>query len=352
MTLAQSASAIFTMLLCTTDGVESSITCATQTTVLEAAAAAGMVLPSICQTGSCGACAAEVVEGRFELGSHSAEALGHRSAPGATLLCRTYPRSDCRIRLPYDSARIGDSLPAERSATITALEIVTPSTVRLALALERDEQGSCSAEFDPGQFVQLQVPGREDRRAYSLANTANWDGALEFFIRLQPGGYFSTYLTETAAVGERLIVIGPQGAFGLHEHGLRPRWFVGGGSGITPLLSMLRRMAEWGDPQPARLYAGFNDEDDVFATTQIEELLAAMPELTLEICLWRPANPTGWRGFTGTPPEAVKRDLAGIDEPPDVYVCGPPALAEATEQALLLNNVPAEQIFVERITAN
>ena len=253
------------------------LTCAAETTILEAAASAGMVLPSICQTGTCGACAAEVVDGRFELGTHSADALGRRSASGATLLCRTYPRSDCHISLPYDSTRIGDGLPAQRSATISALETLTPSTVRLALVLDPDEQGACAAEFDPGQFVQLQVPGREDRRAYSIANTANWDGALEFFIKLVPGGSFSTYLTETAAVGERLLVIGPQGAFGLHEHGLRARWFVGGGSGIAPLLSMLRRMAEWGDPQPARLYAGFNDEADVFGAAEIDELLAAMP---------------------------------------------------------------------------
>ena len=164
------------------------MTCGPETTVLDAAAQEGMLLPSLCRTGSCGACTALVVDGRFELGSHSVDALGRKPPPGAALLCRTFPRSACRITLPYDSSRIGDSLPPERSATITVLQRLTANTVRLVLALGPDALGACSAEFDPGQFFQLQVPGGEDRRAYSVANSSNWDGTLGVLHPAAAGG--------------------------------------------------------------------------------------------------------------------------------------------------------------------
>ena len=309
-------SAEFAIVLSATDGVDRTMRCGPAMTILAAAAHAGMVLPSLCQSGSCGSCAADVVDGEYLLGSHSEQALGHHPAPGAVLLCRTYPRSNCTIRLPYESSRIGDSLPPEREATIVALEQVARSTVRMELALAPADDGSPGAEFDPGQVVALQLPGRNWKRVYSLANTANWDGTLEFYIRLQPEGLFSSYLEKHAAVGVKLIVHGPQGAFGIHEHGMRPRWFIGGGTGVTPLLSMLRRMAEWGDRQPARLYAGFNDEAAMFARGPIDELAGEMPNFRAVICLWRPPAGGGWDGFVGTPVEALTRDLAGVNAAP------------------------------------
>jgi len=342
----------FSIVLATSDGDRLTLCCGPAMTVLQAAEQSGMILPSLCQSGSCGSCVAEVSDGEFLLGSHSEQALGRRPPPGTTLLCRTYPRSDCTIQLPYESSRIGDSLPAVRSATIARLEQVAHATVRLDLSLVPAADGSPGAEFDAGQVVALQRPGRPWKRVYSLANTSNWEGSLELYIRLQPNGLFSTYLAEEASVGDALIVHGPQGAFGLHENGIRPRWFVGGGTGIAPLLSMLRRMEEWGDPQPARLYAGFNDEEEVFGTDLFNELSAGLPDFRSEICLWKPSSGSGWSGYVGTPVDALARDLAGEQEAPDVYVCGPPALIDAAADALTAHGVPATQIFSKRITPN
>lgn len=342
----------FSIVLATSDGERRALCCSPAMTVLQAAEQAGMILPSLCQSGSCGSCVAEVSDGEFLLGSHSEQALGRRAPRGATLLCRTYPRSDCTIELPYESSRIGDSLPVVRGATIARLEPVAHATVRLDLSLAPAADGSPGAEFDAGQVVALQLPGRPWKRVYSLANTSNWDGSLELYIRLQPQGLFSTYLDERASVGDALIVHGPQGAFGLRENGIRPRWFVGGGTGIVPLLSMLRRMAEWGDPQPARLYAGFNNEGEVFRTDLLDELNAELPDFRAEICLWKPSGGSGWSGYVGTPVDALTRDLRSEQEAPDVYVCGPPALIDAATDALTAHGVPATQIFSKRITAN
>ena len=342
----------FSIVLTTSDGDQLTLCAGPAMTILQAAQQTGMILPSLCQSGSCGSCVARVTDGEFLLGSHSEQALGRRAPPGTTLLCRTYPRSDCTIELPYEASRIGDSLPAVRDATIARLEPVAHDTVRLDLSLAPAADGSPGAEFDAGQVVALQLPGRPWKRVYSLANTANWEGSLELYIRLQPHGLFSTYLTEQASAGDALIVHGPQGAFGLHENGIRPRWFVGGGTGVAPLLSMLRRMADWGDPQPTRLYAGFNNEDEVFGTDIFDELSTGLPDFKAEICLWKPTTGGDWSGHVGTPVDALTRDLTNEQQAPDVYLCGPPALIDAAIDALSAHGVPATQIYSKRITAN
>ncbi|TAN50648.1 MAG: oxidoreductase, partial [Methylococcaceae bacterium] len=199
---------------------------------------------------------------------------------------------------------------------------------------------------EPGQFMELEVPEQAIKRAYSLANTGNWEGKLEFLIRLQPGGRFSTWLKDQAQPGQSLRVHGPQGAFGLSESGLRPRWFVAGGTGLAPMLSMLRRMAELQEPHPARLYFGANRAEEFFCLPELQALQAELPQLQLILCVWKPE--ADWQGFRGTPVDALRKDLAEAGVSPDIYLCGPPALIDAAETAARALGVPDRQIISER----
>ncbi|MHB9864213.1 FAD-binding oxidoreductase [Streptomyces sp. YIM S03343] len=219
-----------TVTLATADGQRLEFGCEDGQNVLEAAAEWGAALPAACRQGTCGSCRATVAEGAYDLGACGADALptAEREA-GGVLLCRTYPRGELAAALPYDDSRILYGGIPVRKGTVTALETVARDTVRLELTLTEDDEQGAGFQFDAGQFVEVQVPGGEERRAYSLANTGNWDGRVELFVRLRPGGLFSGYLAERARIGDSLTVQGPQGAFGLRETGLRPRWFVAGG---------------------------------------------------------------------------------------------------------------------------
>ena len=179
--------------------------------------------------------------------------------------------------------------------------------MRLLLQYEDDPALGRAAEFIPGQFMELSIPETSITRAYSLANTPNWDGTLEFLIRLQPDGAFSTYLKDRAAVGDALRIKGPQGSFTVDDASHAPRWFVAGGTGVAPMLSILRQMAEFGDARQCRLFFGVNRTDELFALDAIEGLKEALPRLTTTICVWTPGP--DWRGFSGTPVEALSRTL-------------------------------------------
>jgi ferredoxin-NADP reductase/ferredoxin len=329
------------------DGKQLRFECASDQNLLEAAANAHIVLPAQCGQGNCGTCYAEVTQGDFTLGKHNPSALPtDDEIKGGTLLCRTYPNSALSISLPFNHDRILIGEIKVARAEITALDSVGGNTVRLELQLQPDEEGSCIAEFDPGQFMELEVPDSDIKRAYSLSNIGNWEGKLEFLIRLQQGGKFSNWLSEQAAIGQTLIVHGPKGAFGLYESGLRPRWFIAGGTGLAPMLSMIRRMAAFQEPHPVRLYFGVGRVGELFYQSELKALQAELPQLQVVYCVWQPDD--HWQGFKGTPVDAMTLDLAATTAFPDIYLCGPPALIDAAEAVARARGVPDKQIFSER----
>lgn len=336
--------------LVTADGQESMLQCDGSTTLLEAAEDAGLMLKASCESGGCGACSAVLRDGRVEMGDHDPNVIEVPEGQGGILLCRSFPRGDCRIELPYDQSTIVVGPPVRHNAEITALDRVADGVMRLRLTLRPGKDGSASADFESGQFVRIVVPGspagREVRRAYSPANVSNWDGELEFYIRLLPGGAMSDYLSERAAVGDVLVVSSADGEFGLAENGLRPRWFLAGGTGLSPLLSMLRKMAEWGEAQPARLFFGVTRCGEVFAQDEIAALAEALPDFHAETVVWNPGP--AWTGPVGNPVELASAEIAMVEEMPDVYLCGPPPMMDAAVAALTAAGVPADQIHLER----
>lgn len=335
-----------TIELTTRDGAQLSFDCADDQTVLAAAAAAHISLPAQCRQGSCGACYAEVKHGDYQLGEHSPAALPtEKSQRGGVLLCCTQARSDLQISLPLNRDRIVIGEIARRPAVIDAIETIASHTVRVSLSLLPDEAGD-GAMFEPGQFMELEVPDLNLKRAYSLSNISNWENRLEFLIRLQPGGCFSNWLQDHAQVGHVILVHGPQGAFGLNSNSLRPRWLVAGGTGLAPMLSMLRSMAELQDSLPVRLYFGVNHEDELFCLQELRDLQAQLPQLSVTLCVWKPQS--AWGGFCGTPADAVAADLAAGQVSPDIYLCGPPALINAVESLARQHGIPESQVLSER----
>jgi ferredoxin-NADP reductase/ferredoxin len=332
----------------TRDGAQFDFACEPGQDVLSAAAAATITLPSQCRQGSCGACHATVSAGDYDLGAHSPDALP-AGQPGAILLCRTTPRSDLRVSLPYDRTKVLLHPVSARSTRIAALETIAQNTVRVALSIDPDDPLGSAVEFEPGQFSELEIPGTDVRRPFSISNTSNWEGRLEYLIRLQPQGKFSAWLRDSAKVGDALIVHGPQGGFGFISGSLRPRWFVAGGTGLAPVISMLRRMAEFQELDDARVFFGVSHEEELFMVDELQSLQAQLPQLQVELCVWRPGN--DWSGFRGTPVDALAMALAQADVAPDIYVCGPPALVSGARDAAVAAHVPENQFVSERFAS-
>lgn len=337
----------------TRDGQQLRFECGEEESLLAAARRQRLAPPALCQQGSCGVCQGQWREGEFLLAEHEEAALSEEArSRGRLLLCRTFPRSAMTLALDQPAAALAEAAHPPRRARITAVESVGGGVMRLELALETGEGIDASATFEAGQYMELTPlsPERADfTRAYSLANTSNWEGRLEFLIRLQPEGRFSSWLS-SAKEGDSLEVKGPSGGFLLDEAALGPRWFVAGGSGLAPLLSMLRWSAEMGSMQPLRLYFGVNREEELFAQPQLEELKALLPSLKITTCVAEGDGGETQR-FVGNPIQALEPDLSealAAGKQPSLYLCGPPGLIEAGEALALRLGLPERQIHSER----
>ena len=156
--------------------------------------------------------------------------------------------------------------------------------------------------FLPGQYAELYIPESEpeEHRAYSMANTTSSDERAEFIIKVYPGGHFSGMLDGELEVGQRIKMRVPFGVFTLREKSEGDVIFIGGGSGMAPILSILRHMAEKGIDRKATFYYGARTKKDLFYLDEIGELGEQMPgEFRFVPALSEPEDDQ-WDGETGS----------------------------------------------------
>ena len=329
----------------TEEGESVSFDCAPEEDIISAAIRQSIFLMSSCREGGCATCKGVCTEGDFEMGKVSAQALPpEEQEEDMVLLCRCYPTEDMVVEVPYTFDRIsyseeGKEFPAE----IVELEQVSSNVTKLFLGRSDGEK---QIKLDSGQYYDLEIPGTETTRSYSPANIANNDGQMEFLIRVLDDGKFSNFLKNDAKVGQTINVKGPSGIFGLVADGFTPRYFVAGGTGLAPILSMVRFMKEWGEPQPCTIYFGSTYEEEVFYVEELNKLASEMDNLTVKICVWKATD--SWAGEKGSVVDVLKKDLQAASAKPDLYLCGPPGMVDATYAACEDVGISKDKIYLEK----
>jgi ferredoxin-NADP reductase len=182
----------------------------------------------------------------------------------------------------------------------------------------------------PGQHyvVRLTAPdGYTAQRSYSVASAPEDTGEIELTVDRLPDGEVSPYLCDEVAVGDELEVRGPIGGW-FTWHGESPALLVGGGSGVVPLMAMLRHRRAAGAAVPARLLLSARTVQDILYADELHALGAGDhgPEVTITLTR---ESPPGWSGYD----RRVDRELLDAvawapAQRPRVYVCGPTAFVE------------------------
>ncbi len=225
-----------------------------------------------------------------------------------------------------DDYRLEHAIGDHEAAVESVVEL-THDIVGLTLRAE--------LEFIPGQYIEVHVPGDERaRRSFSIANLPG-EGRLELIIKRYPGGRFSSLLHTTRPPPARLRFTGPYGSFRLRQSE-RPILMVAGGSGMAPILALLRQLARDGCERPVRFYYGARSDRDLFS----RPLIASLGERLAD---FRFVPVTG--GFVH---ESIDDEL----DQPDIYMCGPPPMLDATEAMLLARGADPQRIFQDRFTTS
>jgi propane monooxygenase reductase subunit len=329
-------------------GIE--IEVAEQQTVLRAAAEQGLMLMHGCKEGQCAACKSFVLEGDdIELDKYSTFALpDYEKDEGFTLLCRAHVYEDVTIELlNYDEDMIKSGLPLQQAvAEVAAIEAVTHDLRHVTLTLVEPTE----LRYFPGQYVDITVAGHGVTRSFSMANTpTGGGGTLEFVIKVYPDGRFSSLLADGhLAVGDRVDLVGPYGAFTLREGGDARIVLVGGGAGMAPVLALVRALAELQSPRDIVFYYGARKKRDLCFEDELHELERTLPRFRYVPALSEPDG-EGWDGETGFVTDVLKRredSLTGAH----AYVCGPPPMVEAAMPVLGALGVEERRIYYDKFT--
>ena len=320
--------------------------------VVTSALKQNVILLTSCREGGCSTCKAECTDGEYELANASVQALPpDEEEDGFVLLCCTYPRSNLTLSLPYTFDRVSfQKLNQEWSGDILAMERVSSNVMRLAIRPVAPETGMpVKLKFWPGQYMDIEVPGTNVWRSYSMAATSD-NGELEFLIRLMPDGFFSKFLVNDAAPGTRVKLHGPSGSFAMRENGFRPRYFIAGGTGLSPVLSMIRHMQIEGHPQQAKLFFGVTHQHELFFADKLRDIETAMPNLEVHISVINPELSSPYS--PGTVVDELVKHFEQDGPSPDIYLCGPPGMIDATLAATRKYGMPADQVFYEKFLAS
>jgi len=318
-----------------------------QQTVLRAAFDQGLMLMHGCKEGQCSACKSFLLDGDdVELDKYSTFALpDFEKEEGFTLLCRAHVYEDVTIELlNYDEEMIRSGLPIQEVETeVVANDPVTHDLRHLVLRLVSPD---VDFKFFPGQYVDISVPGTDEVRSFSMANTsARESGQLEFVIKVYPDGLFSEYLDKQLQVGDRLTVTGPYGVFMLRDAPDTDLIFVGGGAGMAPILSLIRSMAERGIDRKAVYYYGARRRADLCFEDELRALEQTLPNFRFVPAL----SDEDWEGENGLITDVVSRSEPALARAHG-YICGPPPMVEAAVPLLTRLGIPEKHVYFDKFT--
>ncbi|MFN3870584.1 MAG: ferredoxin reductase [Aquificaceae bacterium] len=233
-----------------------------------------------------------------------------------------------------------------REFTSKVIKIIqeTPSAKTLVFDIK-----GIDFDFYPGQYVMLNVPyqGELLKRAYSIASPPTQRETLELTIKRVPGGKASAFLTERVKEGDEFLIKGPYGKFLWVPHMGTNLVLIGAGSGIVPLMCILRYIvsANLEHVKATLLYSNTHYEEIIYR----EELEKLRKHSNIKVVhtLTR-SHPPHWQGYTGRINTSML--LKEIEDIPTnlYYLCGPPAFVDDIAQMLLELGVDKEQIKKEK----
>lgn len=323
--------------------------------ILDAALGAGIGLPHNCRGGACGTCKAEILEGRVDHGWVLSFAISdEEKAAGKCLICQSKPLT-ARLVIRMDNAlapaAAAPPAPIDATGTVVAADAVTPSVRRLVIALPR----ATRFRYLAGMHVELKTPGVAKARTYSIATAPDADGLapdglLEFFVTHHQGGQASGWLHGAERLGGPIDLHGPYGTFHLPKTASGPVLCLAGGSGLAPILAILRHTLAGGHADPVKLILSVRDRSEVFALDALHGLARRHANFAYQVALTRAPGvdpATGWR--EGRIPSWLGDEIADLGGW-WVLAAGPPGFVDSCADAARALNAPADRILTDSFT--
>ena len=320
------------------DGFTRFIECNPDESVADASYRVGINIPLDCRDGACGTCKCRVQSGEFDPGDYIEDALTEEEAgEGLALACQMKPKTDLVLDI-FASSEVCKTKGQIFRTRLKSVDRLSDTTIAFSL------EGAGLLTFLPGQYVNVLVPGSNERRSYSFSSPPDAE-VQSFLVRNIERGLMSTFLREKGEPGTQMEFIGPSGSFYLRQI-RRPLLFLAGGTGLAPFLSMLGRIAETGSPQPVHMVYGVTNDADLVAVEQLHKFAQRIPGFTFATCVASEDSAHPRKGYVTHHIEASHLNGGEVD----IYLCGPPPMVEAVRGWLAEQGVTPAAFYYEKFS--
>ena len=311
-------------------------------TVLESALGSGLAFPHDCTVGTCGTCRSRLLSGKVDAITPFGYTLSREELEaGYILACQAVPESDLEIEVELVVAEALVKTPARlvevRALTHDIREVIWETDVPV--------------HYRAGQYMNVSWPGAPGPRSYSFSTAPTDQGQtrLATFIRRVPGGAFTERLFGDDMSALPFEIEAPHGSFWLRD-GEGPILLVGGGSGLSPLMSLLEDAVAHGVKRDAVLLFGGRAERDLYCLDEIARIASRWQG---RIEFWPVLSDVQVDGHrfgmvTAEIPAAITQ--LGEAQGLQAYLCGPPAMIDAGLTTLTSAGVALSDIYYDKFT--
>jgi ferredoxin-NAD(P)+ reductase (naphthalene dioxygenase ferredoxin-specific) len=251
------------------------------------------------------------------------------------LACQSVLTDSCTIEIP-DMDEVVVHPAKIIKGTVLAIEELTHDIRRLRIKPAKP------MAFSPGQYATLQFTP-DHIRPYSWAGLPN-DDEMEFHIRQVPGGRVTDYVFSSLKVGDAVRISGPMGTAYLRQKHSGPMLCVGGGTGIAPIISIVRGAMAANMHNPVHVYFGVRSQEDSYDLERLRRLAQEHGNMTLHVVVATGPVHAGLR--SGLVTDAIQQDLPAWKNFVG-YFCGAPAMVEALSSLAQSLGMPLDNIHAD-----
>ncbi len=231
-------------------------------------------------------------------------------------------------------------------ATVKNIKSETPKVKSFTLTLPNWVPHRAGQHYD----IRLTAPdGYQAQRSYSVASEPERTGEIDLTVEKIEDGEVSLYLHDVLMRGDRIEVRGPIGGYFVWEAKMSgPLLLIAGGSGVVPLMAMLRHRAAAGAHLPTRLLFSSRTPDDAIYFDELDRLRARRDGLEVFHTFTR-VQPPGWKGYARRIDKEMLKDVVKpLGKSARIFICGPTPLVESAANALVEIGIDASQVKTER----
>ena len=191
--------------------------------------------------------------------------------------------------------------------------------------------------------------GYQVQRSYSIASEPEREGEIDITVERINDGEVSPYLHDVLVPGDLIEARGPIGGYFVWEAMMTdPLLLIAGGSGVVPLMSMIRHRTAASGKNPISLLYSSRNFEDVIYFEELEGLRSKDPGLQVFHTLTR-SQPPGWKGYARRIDDAMLKEVASpLGKDLQVFICGPTLMVESAANALVNIGIKADRIRTER----